>query len=297
MQALRGLAIALAIVAAVLLGAPGSSAATNPTVATAVSTPVPPMQILALIRRVFRSHRPPPPYVAYTLVREEQAANGYPDYANSYTYHIWCRTSDRACLGRKVFRDDARGPLEFLRPAFNEDRDPGPPTADMFEQAPLHPHPVDYVPTPEPSAQVGEPLEIIGSVKAVGETEYRVTNTVVEGDLLHLSLMPRRDPDRNRLREIWVDKRTYELKKIVATDKLFVDHGNIYPVAFTITMGTHKGRPVVTDIHGVVGGGYDDDGNIVDFHFQDILFPVSLPPWYFDAKQYATHANSDDAPE
>ncbi|HEY8314164.1 MAG TPA: hypothetical protein VIG51_08290 [Candidatus Baltobacteraceae bacterium] len=292
MHITRGIAaLALASVVSIApLGALGATAS-QPGLS---KPPLSAQQTLAEIRRVFRSHRPPAPYVTYTLVREEQAANGYPDYADSYTYHIWCRTSDRACLGRKVFRDDARGPLEFLRPAFNEDRDPGPPTADMFEQAPLHPHPVEFVPTPEPTA---EPLRVIGSVKAIGETEYRVRSMTVEGELLHLSVVPRRDPDRNRLREIWVDKHTYELKKLVATDKLFVDHGGVYPVAFTITMGNHRGRPVVTDIHGVVGGGYDDDGNIVDFHFQEILFPVTLPAWYFDARGYAQHANSDDAPQ
>lgn len=110
-----------------------------------------PDQMLAKIRQVFRSHRPPPPYITYTLVREQLTEQGFPDFVWSYTYHIWCRSSDRAALGRKVFRDNARGPLEFLRPEFNQDRDPGPPTADVFERAPEHPQPIDVVPTPEPS--------------------------------------------------------------------------------------------------------------------------------------------------
>ncbi len=277
----------LAAVVLVAFGAPAtatSGASTRPALSAT--------QTLAKIRNVFRLHRPPPPFVTYTLVREEQAANGYPDYANSYTYHIWCRSTDRACLGRKVFRDDARGQLEFLRPAFNEARDPGPPTADLFEKAPASPQSVDVVPTPEPTAG---PLRVIGSVTAIAETEYRVTAMVIEGDLLHVSVVPRRDLDRNRLREIWVDKHSYELKKLVATDKLFIDHGNTYPVAFTITMGTHLGRPVVTDIHGVVGGGYADDGNIIDYHFEDLRFPLTLPSWYFEPRQYASHV--DDAPQ
>jgi hypothetical protein len=260
--------------------------------APAASPPQPsPQRILGLIRAAFRSHRPPPPYVTYTLARAQLTDTGFPDYVGSYTYHIWCRTSDRAALGRKVFRDVARGPLEFMRPAFNEPRDPGPPTADVFEPAPLHPHPIDFVPTPEPQQTA---LPVIGSVRAIGDFDYNVQSLKVEGDLLHLRIAPIRDPERNRLREIWADKQTYELRKLIATDRLFITGGPSYGVTFTVTMGTLDGRPIVTDIHGKVGDGYAGDGVEVDFHFRDIAFPSSLPAWYFDPRTYGAHA--DDAP-
>ncbi|HTV72750.1 MAG TPA: hypothetical protein VME66_03465 [Candidatus Acidoferrales bacterium] len=250
-----------------------------------------PERLLALIRAKFRSHRPPPPYVTYTLVRSQLTDQGYPDYVNSYTYHIWCRTLDRAALGRKVFRADARGPLEFQRPAFNEPRDPGPPTADVFEPAPLHPHPIEFVPTPEPVATA---LPLIGSVTTLGEFDYEVESVDVEGDEIHLRIEPIRDPERNRLREIWADKTTYELRKIAATDKLFVDRGPTYSVAFTVTFAMLDGTPVITAIHGDVGDGYFGDGQKVDYVFSDITFPASLPAWYFDPHTYAAH--QDDAP-
>ena len=250
-----------------------------------------PDDLLAKVREVFRAHRPPPPYVTYTLVRAQQTEVGYPDYVNSYTYHIWTRNSDRASLGRKVFRDDNYGPLEFMRPAFNEDRDPGPPTADVFEKAPAHPHPVEFVPTPEP----GTPVPEIGAVRALGETQYKVLRVLHEGDLLHLSVTPLRDPDRNRLREIFVDAKTLELKKLEATDKLFVPGDKVYPVMFTVYMSTLQGFPVVSSIHGVVLGDYQGDGETIDYHFNDITFPKSLPDWYFDAHAYATHVA--EAPE
>lgn len=255
-----------------------------------------PMQLLARVRRQFRTHRPPPAYISYSLERKQATEYGYPDYANSYQYHIWCRSIDRACLARKVFRDDARGPLEFQRPAFNEPRDPGPPTADLFEPAPVHPHTVDFVPTPEPSYKT-EP--VIASVRSIGEFDYTVTNVVLEAGLLHLSLQPRRDPDRNRLREIYADAKTFELRKVVATDKLFVsgdDAGKgVYGVIFTITLSELQGVPVVTDIHGVVGDNYSGDGQTIDYHFRDIEFPKELPSWYFNARTYASH--QEDAPE
>ncbi|MBV8354275.1 MAG: hypothetical protein JO101_03075, partial [Candidatus Eremiobacteraeota bacterium] len=254
-----------------------------------------PQRLLGLIRAKFRSHRPPPLYETYTLVRKQNASNGYPDPVGSYTQPIWVRNTDRAALTRQVFRDEYEGPMSFDRPAFNEDRDPGPPTADVFEPAPVHPHPIDFVPTPEPSYT--QP-PVIGGIQVFVESDYTVTSVDVQGDLLHLVVEPKRDPDRNRIREIWADKNTYELRKLLATDKLFIEGGgrkaDVYPVVFTITMGTVDGQIVVTDLHGVVGGGYHDDGQTVDFQFRNITFPKSLPDWYFNARTYAQHQG--DAP-
>ncbi len=270
----------------------GSTAAPEPAWTPPPLRTLTPDRVLGVIRHVFRLHRPPPPYVTYTLVRKQMTNYGYPDYVNSYTYHIWCRTMDRAALERQVFRDDDRGPLQFVRPAFNEDRDPGPPTADVFEPAPVHPRPMSFVPTPEPATT---PLPVIGSVVSYGESDYRVTSMDIEGGLVHLVLAARRDPERNRLREIWADKKTYELRKIIAHDRLFIGGTkDVYPVTFDYALGYVQGYLVVTDLHGVVGGDYPGDGKIVDFHFQEIQFPASLPSWYFDPGTYAYHQN--DAP-
>ena len=266
--------------------------------ALALATPAPqaeptpsPQRVLGLIRAQYRSHRPPPPYETYTLTRSQKATNGYPDPTGSYTKHFWVRNLDRAALSRFVFRDEARGDLTFDRPAFNEARDPGPPTADVFEPAPARPHPVSEVPTPEPHYT---PIPVIGGVRTIIESDYRVDSLEVEGDEVHLHIFPIRDVERNRLREVFADKKTYELHKLIATDKLFVSGGPVYPVTFTITMGVVQGFPVVTDLHGLVGGGYNDDGKEVDFKFNDITFPKTLPEWYFDQRAYAQH--SKDAP-
>jgi hypothetical protein len=122
------------LVALVLLSAPAQAPA--PGTSPAVNTPANREHVLALIRARFRSHRPPPPFVTYTLVRSQLAVNGFPDLANSYTKHMWVRTSDGAALTRLVFANGTRGPLTFDRPAFNEARDPGPPTADLFASTP-----------------------------------------------------------------------------------------------------------------------------------------------------------------
>ena len=51
-----------------------------------------PDDLFRKIRAVFRSHRPPPPYETYTLVRTQNTNYNTPDLGNSYTYHIWVRT-------------------------------------------------------------------------------------------------------------------------------------------------------------------------------------------------------------
>ncbi|MBV8245960.1 MAG: hypothetical protein JOZ38_08575 [Candidatus Eremiobacteraeota bacterium] len=284
----RKYGLAFFVAAAALCVAIGGGASPALPAPAATPTELPgPEHLLNQIRLVFRAHRPPPPYVEYTIVREQNDINGFPDYVDSYTEHIWCRTSDRAALARRVYRDDYRGDMTFERPAFNEPRDPGPPTADVFEKAPATPHPVEFVPTAEPS---GNNPAVIATVRAFGELEYRVTNVAIEGRELHLSVIPRRDPDRNRLREIYVDRKTLELRKLVATDKLFVDlDPKVYAVSFTITMGMLDGMPVVTDIHGDVDPSYSGDGEKVEYHFKDISFPKSMPDWYFNAREYAQH--------
>ena len=277
----------LALLLSTLLAA--ATAAPAPT-----DTPSPtPQHLLALIRAKFRTHRPPPPFEVYTIERKQLTDQGYPDYVESYKEHVWVRNTDQAALSRRMYRNINRGDPVFERPEFNEDRDPGPPTADLFEPAPLHKHPLSFVPTPEPAASA---LPLIGSVTAVGEFDYHVNSVETAGDQLHLTVSPIRDPDRNRLREIWVDKNTLELHKLVATDKLFIEGSNeVYAVLFTVYMGWLNGMPIVTRIHGVVGDGYSGDGQIVDYWFNDVAFPATLPDWYFNPRTYASHQG--DAPE
>jgi hypothetical protein len=275
-------------------GRPASSATADPGV---VTLPKDMNQkymdgVLQRIRVVFRSHRPPPLYESYTMTRQQNTEQGYPDYAESYTYHVWVRNSDDAAVQRQVQRGDARGPMQFLRPYFNADEDPGPPTVDVFQQAPLrHTTPVA---TPEPGAS--QPPVIAVVVRNV-ETQYRVWNLRIEGDMLHVSVVPYYDVDRNRLREIYVDKKTLEMRRMIATDKLFIEGTpDVYPVTFYAIFGRVNGIPVVTDIHGVVGGGYTGDGQNVDYYFKDVAFPSTLPEWYFNPRAYAQH-QGDDAPQ
>jgi hypothetical protein len=275
----------LALWAAVIIAAPAPLPV--PTLA--------PAQLLARIREQFRSHRPPPAFETYTIERKQQRNDGYPDVANSYVFHVWVRNSDRAAMKRQVFRDDYEYPPVFDRPAFNEARDPGPPTADVFEPRPLRPHPASQAYSPEPAST---PLALIGRVGSLIELDYRVIRVAYENDLVHLTLVAIAEPERNRLREVYADRVTYEVRKLVAADRLFITGGfrDTYADEFTLTMGVVSGVPVVTRIHGVAGFDaagleYQDDGKIVDYTFRDITFPATLPDWYFNPRQYGVHTN------
>lgn len=93
-------------------------------------------------------------------------------------------------------------------------------------------------------------LKIIGSVEAMGK-DYTMTYDGEEpiGDHqdYHISLLPLKDPHRYRLRELWVDDRTY------ATDKLVSD-GNftVMPevgTRWTVTFAQLDGAPILAGEH------------------------------------------------
>jgi hypothetical protein len=254
----RGIAACLSLA---LLGSATAARADDPS-----GAPLDPQRVLSAVIEHSRAHQAPA-FVAYTLRRWQLTVAGAPDFANVYTTRYWVRTADRAALTRRVFLGAERGPLTFDRPAFNEARDPGPPTVDFFDGADA-------------------------------ET-YVADSATVEGTVVHVRMHPAASPDRNRLREIFADKDTYALRELVAIDTLFVrsDSGgvaSVYPVTLTITMSDVNGVPAVRNLHGVVGGDYHGDGKEVEFEFTDITFPVSVPDWYFDPQQYGRHAA--DAP-
>ena len=255
--------VALGIFAFILGLAASDPVAATPAPAAAVDAGPSPQRVFGLIRARFRSHTVPP-FESYTLIRKTYALDGNVEHNNSYGRRVWVRNSDGAALTRLMIDDRERGPLAFDRPAFNEARDPGPPTADLFDSAPAAASPVDA-------------------------SNYRVDSLQIEGDQVHLHLTPVRDAEHNRLREVFADRTTYDVRKLIAADKLFVDRGPTYPVKMTITMGVVQSIPVVSEIRGVVGGNYNQDSGIIDFTFTDIKFPASLPDWYFDPRSYRQH--------
>ncbi|HTD36461.1 MAG TPA: hypothetical protein VK669_03010 [Candidatus Limnocylindrales bacterium] len=247
-------------------------------------------QLLARVKAVFRAY-PRPPYVAYTLIRRDRH-NGVPDFENSYTLKIWCRTSDRSALARRAWKGKAIGDLQNITVMFDKEVDPGPPTADMFEKrlfGALHAR-TDAASGAASTASTSEPLKEIGRVSAL-DGDYRV-RFAREGELLHLWLVPKTDADRNRLDELWVDAQTYDIRRAKVRDHLYLgltgqSLEDEFDVRFTPGPG---GLPLISAIHGQTQW----DQFETDYTFSDIRFPESLPIWYFMPQQYGLHRS--DAP-
>lgn len=249
-------------------------------------------QILARVKTVFRSY-PRPPYVAYTLIRRDRH-DGAPDFENSYTLKIWCRTSDRSALARRAWKGKAYGDLQNITVMFDKEVDPGPPTADMFEKrlfGALHAQ-TDRDLQHAGDAGAGNAgdappaLPEIGRVSAL-DGDYRAVRVAREAGLIHLWLVPKTDPDRNRLDELWVDAATYGMRRAKVRDHLYLgltgqSLEDEFDVRFTPGPG---GLPLISTIHGET----KSDQFETDYTFTDVTFPDALPDWYFAPKQYGLH--------
>jgi hypothetical protein len=235
---------------------------------------------------VFRAH-PRPAFVAYTLVRRDTVA-GAPDFENSYTLKVWCRSADRSALTRRAWRGAAFGSIRHNTVAFDGYVDPGPPTADIFERALFAPRPS---PGPAPPAPTDSPLPVIGGVTVSADYDYRVTELSRDDAAWHLSLAPKRDPARNRLDDLWVDATTYEVTRMRVRDHLYLGFGgqsleDEFDARFTL----RDGLPLIASIHGQTRDGEFE----TDYTFADVGFPASLPGWYFEPQLYGLHR--DDPP-
>jgi hypothetical protein len=264
-------------------------------VALACATPLPARgdserptgeQILARAKAVFRAHVRPP-FVAYTLVRRDTRA-GVPDFENSYTLKIWCRSSDRSALTRRAWRGAAYGSIGNITVAFDGYVDPGPPTADIFERALFAPR---FSPAPATPVPTDSPLPVIGGVVVSTDYDYRVTASHDDGAMWHLSLAPKRDPDRNRLDDLWVDATTYEVTRVRVRDHLYLGlGGQALDDEFDVQFTPRDGLPVIASIHGQTRDGEFE----TDYTFGDVVFPAALPGWYFEPRLYGPHRS--DAP-
>jgi hypothetical protein len=108
-----------------------------------------------------------------------------------------------------------------------------------------------------------------------------------DGELIHLWLEPKSDAERNRLDEMWVDARTYDLRRTRVRDHLYFGiTGQSIEEEFDVRFARGPGGlPLVTSIHGQTQYGQYE----TDYTFADITFPDALPEWYFVPKLYGAH--------
>jgi hypothetical protein len=259
-----------------------------PGAAPAADAPLSGEAILARVKAKFRA-AVRPAFVSYTLSRAD-GINGRPYLADTGTQRVWCRTVDRAALSRAVHNGVTDGPLTFVRPAFNQSVDPGPPTADIFERNAFASVPVAETPAPAD-------LQTLAVVSVRVETDYRVESVETDAGAYLLRLAPRRDPERNRLRTLWVDRYTFDLIRAIATDTLFAGDTQS-PELFDMWFGKQDGVPVIRSIDmrsdeapGIIPQALRHRGR---FRFEHIAFATSMPGWYFEQGLYA--ANARNAP-
>ncbi|BDE07997.1 hypothetical protein WPS_32730 [Vulcanimicrobium alpinum] len=239
-------------------------------------------EILRLAKAAFRAHAHAP-FVSYTVERTDRRRREY-DMENSYTLRVWCRRSDRSALTRRQWNGSTVGPLENVTVAFDGRVDPGPPDADVFEPR-LYARPA---PSPEPSAT---DLPTIGVTSVTVEGDYRVERVARDGDAWHLWLIWKRDPERNRIDELWVDAETYELRRMKVRDHLYLgDTGASLPEEFDVRFAMRDGTPLIATIDGRT----DDWEFETHYAFRDVTFAQSLPDWYFQPQRYGAHKG--DAP-
>jgi hypothetical protein len=161
---------------------------------------------------------------------------------------------------------------------------------------------LDASPAPAPDARAAgaaasAPLEVPTALPEIGRVgardgDYRVVRVARDGDLIHLWLEPKTDAERNRLDEMWVDARTYDLRRTRVRDHLYFGiTGQSIEDDFDVrfTPGP-AGLPLITSIHGETKYGQFE----TDYTFRDVTFPAELPAWYFEPKQYGAHRS--DAP-
>jgi hypothetical protein len=247
-----------------------------------------PDQVLTRAKLTYHAH-PLPPFVVYTLERHERS-DGVIDFVDTYNLRLWCRTSDNSCLSRRLVNGRVGGPLENLFPRFNAAIDPGPPTTDLFEPPPERTAASAARPTQTPAAAN---VATIGSIRVATEYDFRARGARRSGDTIELTVEPRRDPDRNRAQTMIVDAETFELRQVVARDRLyFFGSATSYPETFTIDLQMLGGRPTLKTIHGRTGEGFDSE---VTYIYRDISFPATLPDWYFAPATYGAHVAA--APE
>jgi hypothetical protein len=258
--------------------------AAKPPLEQAAATALSGEKILARAKAQFRAYRRPA-FVSYTLSRED-GISGRPYLADSYSLGVWCRTADRAALTRTVNdAGDVDGPLAFVRPAFDKAVDPGPPTIDIFERN-------AFLRAAAPVATPAADIPTLAVVAVRIELDYRVDAFQLEGNAWVLHLSPRREPERNRLRTLWIDHESFDLRRAIATDALFLGDQKSAEI-FDMKFEKQNGIPVIRSIEMRSA----DEAPLLPqilrhrglYLFQNIAFADAMPAWYFNPARYASN--------
>jgi hypothetical protein len=159
-----------------------------------------------------------------------------------------------------------------------------------------------------PSALVppasADALRVIGKVSAIN-VPYRLEllkDDSIDGrPMYHLRLAPLRDPAHNVLREMWIDRETFEPRRYVA--ERFVGSPTLFSYIVTIDEARMSGFILNTSLSGQRGSqvlGHSGDPGVISpmpreltlnaaWSISDVSFPTTLPNWLFDPDTFRLH--------
>lgn len=141
-------------------------------------------------------------------------------------------------------------------------------------------------------SQQAWPIPVIGRVVAFAPPPYRIVNlgdtTMNDHPAYHFGLDPIRNPERNVLRQIWIDKATFLPVRYVAL-RTVLD----VPVPFTYAI-TVDSEEIDGHLVNVDADGSSEDG-LGRWRISEISFPDTEPGWVFDPVQWPRH-NGEQIP-
>ena len=137
----------------------------------------------------------------------------------------------------------------------------------------------------EPSPQPSDALRVITSVES-SNRDYQIAvagNEVVDGiPAIHLTFVPLREPNSNRLRDLWIDPETY---RTIKEEVQGILSGQPYDrVRWTVRYALVDGREYLQQLIAdePLHFGLDTTISKFEYDFVDYHFPASVPPFTFD---------------
>lgn len=143
-----------------------------------------------------------------------------------------------------------------------------------------------------------EGLKTIATVVAIAKLPYEVDaagmDDVGGNQVYHLVLRPREDPLKHNLRDLWIDARTYDLRKahFVGTYAPMAN-APVSPTDVTVYFRNVLDCWVVSRAVWT----YDNPPIAYQFDVQndEIALVAQLPDWLFDAAEYRRHEDAGES--
>ncbi len=226
-----------------------------------------------------------PPYVVYMTVENGEyhriAFRGTDEMMNDVALPVGLRLPDA-----RIYRAFV-GPLS--RSVHEAIATPTP-------SANAAPAPSSSSPAQQSSLDLESTLKTIAVVSSRGhlyDVRMAGTDTIDGHRVYHIALHPRRDPEQNALRDLWIDTDTYDVWRadyVTSPDVQIVGGEADLTVDF-VTVGNYRIASSWVAIYHAPGM---RNGVYRQLRVVKMAFPDTLPDWLFDEPQYAKRVREHD---